>query len=196
MHLAPDEHVLRGQRDLLVALAHVRAHGGQDLVLGQIDLRVEIRHAELAAAPAAGRHLDHAEGRALVRKQNLVARRRMRDVDLPRQLLPGQRLVEQRQRLFRFAAPLDDAVDAEVVEHVVLRDLPAARSADDDLEVRAPRMRLDVANIARVVGVDRLLRDPKIEVYTPAANVTPSGLCVETATTRVFGPMNASRSCG
>jgi hypothetical protein len=31
---------------------------------------------------------------------------------------------------------------------------------------------------------------PKMDVYTPAANVTPSGLWVETATIRVFGPMN------
>src|SRR6185369_17893684 len=38
--------------------------------------------------------------------------------------------------------------------------------------------------------------EPKIDVYTPAANVTPSGLCVETATTRVRGPMNLSRSSG
>ena len=37
---------------------------------------------------------------------------------------------------------------------------------------------------------------PKIDVYTPAANVTPSGLCVEIATTRVFGPMNFGRSSG
>ena len=49
MHLAPDEHVLGGQRDLLVAVADVGADVGEDLVARQIDLRVEIRHAELAA---------------------------------------------------------------------------------------------------------------------------------------------------
>ena len=32
VHLAPDEHVFGRQRDLLVAVAHVGAHGGQDLV--------------------------------------------------------------------------------------------------------------------------------------------------------------------
>jgi hypothetical protein len=38
--------------------------------------------------------------------------------------------------------------------------------------------------------------EPNIDVYTPAANVTPSGLCVEIATTRVRGPMNRSMSSG
>src|SRR5580765_5417817 len=38
--------------------------------------------------------------------------------------------------------------------------------------------------------------DPEIEVYTPAAKLTPSGLCVATATIRVSGPTNFSRSAG
>jgi hypothetical protein len=35
-----------------------------------------------------------------------------------------------------------------------------------------------------------------MEAYTPAANVTPSGLCVETPMARVRGPMNFGRSPG
>ena len=77
VHLPPDEHVLGGQRDLLVAVAHVGADGIHDLVLRHVDLRVEIRQAELAAPAAPGGHLDDAERRALVGKDDALAIVRM-----------------------------------------------------------------------------------------------------------------------
>ena len=161
--LAPDEHVLGGQRDLLVAVADVGADGRHHLVLRHVDLRVEIGHAELAAPAAAGRHLDHAERRALVGEQDLVAILRVHDVDLLRQILAGERLVEQLQHVGRLAPSFDDAVDAQLVPGVGLRDLPAARAADDDLEVPADAgCALMASNSShRVVRVDRLLRRPE-----------------------------------
>ena len=64
----------------------------------------------------------------------LLAIPRMADVDLPRQRLAADRAIEQRHRVGRLAAALDDAVDAELVPGVGLRDLPAAGTADDHLE--------------------------------------------------------------
>ena len=86
--LPPDEHVLRRQRNLLVAFAHVCPHVREDLLARQIDLRIQIRHAELAAPAASRRHLDDAERCALVGKENGVTRNRVADVDLSRQPRP------------------------------------------------------------------------------------------------------------
>ncbi len=71
----------------------------KDLLARQVDLRVEVRHTELAASSAARRHLDHAERRALVGEDDLVTALRMVHVDLLRELLTAQRLIEQGQRL-------------------------------------------------------------------------------------------------
>jgi hypothetical protein len=152
VHLAPDEHVFGRERDLLVAVAHVGANGRHDLVLGQIDLRVEIRHAELAAPAASRRHLDDAEGRALVGEQDLVSIFRMRDVHLLRQLFAGERAIEQRQHIRRLASSFDDAIHAQLFPRVGLCNLPAARSADDHLEILAMWILFDGRKqLARVV---------------------------------------------
>src|SRR5882724_6946762 len=66
MHLAPDEHVFGCERDLLVAFAHVGADGSHYLVLRKIDLRIQVRKTELAAAAASCGHLDDAKRSALV----------------------------------------------------------------------------------------------------------------------------------
>ena len=79
--LTPDEHVFRREGDLLVAVAHVSAHRFHDSVFRQIDLRIQIRNAELAAAAAARGHFDDTERRSRVGKKNRVAFDWMFDVE-------------------------------------------------------------------------------------------------------------------
>ena len=71
--LTPDEHVFGGQRNLRVAVPDVRANGRHDLLLGEIDLWIQVWHAELTATSAPGGHLDDAEGRPLVGEDDLLA---------------------------------------------------------------------------------------------------------------------------
>src|SRR5688500_1132941 len=115
----------------------------EDLFPRQIDLRIEIRHAELAPTPAARRHLDDAERRALVGEDDLVPALRMVHVNRQRELLTAQRLVEQRQRLGRFAPSFDDTVNAQFLIGVVLADLPAARAANYYVVLLPPGVVLD-----------------------------------------------------
>ena len=69
---------------------------------------------------------------------------------------------EQRQRLGRLAASLDDAVHAQLLVGVVLADLPAAGTAHDDLVVLPPRVVLDLReHFAGVMRVDGLLGRPE-----------------------------------
>ncbi len=140
VHLTPDEHVLGRQRNLVVAVAHVGVHARHDLFLRDVDLRIQVRKAELAAAPAAGRHLDDPEGRALVGHEDLVARPGMADFDLPGQVLAADGAARTELIVSADSArPFDDAVDAQVVPGVGLGNLPAAGPADDDLELLAER---------------------------------------------------------
>src|SRR4030095_5098117 len=97
--LSPDEHVFRGQRDLLVTVTYVGADVGEDLLARQIDLRVQVRDTELAAPATSRRHLDHAERGARVGKENRVPCDGMADVELARQRLAGNRFLEERKRL-------------------------------------------------------------------------------------------------
>ena len=126
LHLAPDEHVFGGERNLLVALRHVRAHAHHDFFFRHVNLRVEVGHAELAAAPAARGHLDHAESCPSVGHQDAVARSRVGDVGLARQSFAPDRLAEKLQSFSRLASALDDAVHAQRLEAVRLGYLPAA----------------------------------------------------------------------
>ena len=143
MHLPPDKHVFGGKRNLLVAVSDVGADGIHDLVFGKIDLRVQIGHAKLATTPAAGCHFDHAESRARVGKEDRLALHRMFDFNLARQFLSLDRLSKKLQRLDRFAAPFDDAIDAQFFVSICLDDLPAARTTDDDFKILSKRARLD-----------------------------------------------------
>ena len=95
-------------------------------MLRQIDLRIQIRHAELAAPAAARRHLDDAEGRPLLGKENRVARFRVLDIGAARQRLAAKRHRDELERLLRFAAAFDDAIHAQFLERVGLGDLPTA----------------------------------------------------------------------
>src|SRR6185369_7324848 len=76
VNLTPDEHVFGGERDLLVAFANIGAHGFHDLLFWKIDLRIQIRKTELAAATAAGGHLDHTKRRTLIGEDDAFARSR------------------------------------------------------------------------------------------------------------------------
>ena len=84
VHLTPDEHVLGGERDQFVALLHVGTNRVHDPGFGHINLRIQIGNTELAPATAAGSHLDDAKRRPLVGKQDVVAGRRMYEIDVPR----------------------------------------------------------------------------------------------------------------
>src|SRR6185369_10873980 len=89
--LPPNEHVLCRQTDLFVPVTDVGANRIHYLVLWKIDLRIQIGNTEFASPAAAGRHLDHAEGRAGVREQDRVAFLRMLYVDLLWQFFAGDR---------------------------------------------------------------------------------------------------------
>src|SRR5205823_5890362 len=142
-----------------VPVPHVRADALHDLRLRHVDLRIQIRDAELTAASAAGRHLDDAERGPPFGDENLAALARMADVDPPRQRVAGNRRRKQLQRVGRLRASFDDTVDAEVVPGVGLTDLPSAGAADDYLERVAMAMALDAREqLARVVRINRLGR--------------------------------------
>ena len=87
----------------------------------------------------------------------------------------------------RAKAPGDWVSDVDTASEVAVRDVLAAEAPG-------------IAFFGEESGGERAalgwLVDPQIDVYTPAAKVTPSGLCVETATTRVRGPTNLSKSSG
>lgn len=71
-YLTPNEHVLGGERDLLVPLADIRSHRSHDFLFGNVYLRAEVRHAEVAAASAARGHFDYAESGPLFRDQDAI----------------------------------------------------------------------------------------------------------------------------
>lgn len=144
LHLAPDEHVLSSQRDLFVAIPYVGANSLQHLVLGHIELRVQIWQTELAATPAACGHLHHAKGGALAGEKDFIARLGMAHIYLPGQLLAPERLVENLHGVSRFASTFHHAIDAEFVKQIRLHHLPAARTAHDHLELIAMRIALDL----------------------------------------------------
>jgi hypothetical protein len=142
---------------LLIALAHVGAHGSQDLVARHVNLRIEVGHAEATPAAAAGCHLHDAERGPLVWEQEGLATLRMRDVHLPGELLAAERPLEERQRVLGFAAPFDNAVHAQLFPGVGLRDLPAARSTHYHPETSPVRVPFDIGKqLPRVVRVDGL----------------------------------------
>ena len=126
MHLSPDKHILGRQRDLLVALSDISKHGSHDLIFWQIDLRIEIWYAEFTAAAAAGGHLNNAKCRSRVGEHDRIAIDRMLYDDLTRYLFLTDRFRKQVERIGRFAASVNDTVDAELFVQVGLNDLPAA----------------------------------------------------------------------
>ena len=155
--LPPDEHVLGRQRDLSVAVGDVGPHRLEDALLRQVDLRVEVGRAELAAAPAPGRHLDDAEGGRLVRKDQRAPVGRMGDLHPLREVSAVEGLVEQGDRLGRLAPAVNHTVDPEALVRVGLRDLPRTGPAEQHLERLAMRIRPDpLEQQLRVVRVDRL----------------------------------------
>ena len=158
-HLAPDEHVFGGQRNLFVALGDVRANSDHDLFFGHVNLRVQVGHAELAPSAAARGHFDHAESRAPVGHENPLTRGRVRDVYLARQVFTVERLSEKRQGSGRLAPPFDDRIHAQLREAVGLRNLPAARPAHDDFEIFPEGVVLDAReHLPGVEGIDGLSR--------------------------------------
>ena len=166
--MSPNEHVLGRQRDLLVTIFNVCAYGLENPFLGQVDLRVEVRHAELASASAAGSHFDDAERRGAVRKDQGVPVGWVVDHNLLRQNRSLDRLPEQPDRLFRLTPTIDDAVDPKPLVGVRLCDLPASRTAQNDRERFSVRAALDrVEQLARVVRVDRLTRTSKDRCVHP-----------------------------
>src|SRR5262245_34853261 len=128
VNLSPDEHVFGGERYLFVPLANICADRFHDFTFWHVDLWVQVWYAELAASPASGSHLHHAEGRSLIRKKNSAAVFWMTDFSLARQNFSANRLAEQLKRIDRFAASLDDTIDSEFLKAIGLSNLPAARA--------------------------------------------------------------------
>ena len=87
LDLSPDEHVFCGERNLLITFANIGSNRAQDLLLGQINLRVQVRNTKLATASTAGGHFDHTEGGSGIREENGVPGRGMSGFDLSRQIL-------------------------------------------------------------------------------------------------------------
>src|SRR5262245_50169782 len=86
----------------------------------------------------------------------------MYGVDLFRNRLALERAAEHVDRVGRLRPSAHDAVDPELVVRLSLADLPCARAAEDDLEVRPIRVALDdVEHAARVKCVDGLARAPE-----------------------------------
>src|SRR3984957_429448 len=73
VYLTPDKHVLSGERDQFVTLSYICTHRVHDPPLGQVNLRIQVGHAELAPATTPGSHLHHPESGALVGKQDGIA---------------------------------------------------------------------------------------------------------------------------
>ena len=159
MHLSPDEHILCRERNLLISLTNIRQYRTHDLVFRQIDLRIEIRHTEFAAASTPGCHLDNAKCRSGIGEHDRVAVNRMLYDNFTRNLFLTDRFRKQIQRIGRFASTVNDAVDAKLVVQVSLDDLPTARSANDHFEIVSIIAALDLGKkFTRVMRVDRHLR--------------------------------------
>src|SRR6185369_544513 len=126
VNLTPDEHVFGCERDQLIAFTNVRPDGFHDLIFWKIDLRIQVRQAELATSSAPGGHLDYAESGSLVGEKNAFARSRMFDFDFARQSFAANRLAKQLECVERLAAPFDHAIDAELVIQIGLNNLPTA----------------------------------------------------------------------
>src|ERR1700741_1522464 len=125
-------------------MPHVGPDRVHDLVFGKIDLWIQVGNAELAASPATGRHLDHAEGRSCIGKQNCVTLHRMFYFDAARQIFSRDRFSKQVESLGRLTASFDYAIDAQLFVSVGLNDLPAAGTPNDDFEITAVRAALDL----------------------------------------------------
>src|SRR5581483_8741626 len=81
------------------------------------------------------------------------------DINLARQFLAANGFRKKIKHVVRFAATFDDAVNAVFLVAVRLNDLPAARTADDDLEIAAKRTAFDRREqFLRVMRIDRLTR--------------------------------------
>src|SRR6266536_1224601 len=154
-YLPPDEHIFGSQRDLLVTIADVGAYGSHDVLFGNINLRIEVRHAEVAASSAPRGHLNDAEGGAPVGRENPLSAAGMRDVDLTGQGLPLHCLAKELQAFLRLAAALHYTIDTELLEAVGLDDLPAAGTAYDYFEIVAIGAALDPGEQGfGVMGID------------------------------------------
>ena len=145
LHLTPNEHVFCCQRDLLVPLRNIGMDGGHDAFFGEVDLRIQVRQTELAAATTASGHLDHAERGAVQRKEEIFAPCGVVDIDLARQFLAANRLVKQGHRVLGFASPFNDTIHAELFIGIRVLDLPATRTADNHFEILAMRIVFDLA---------------------------------------------------
>ncbi len=99
VNLSPDEHVFGRQTDLFVAVADVGLDGVHDFLFRKINLRIQIGHAELAAASATCGHFNHAKSRAFVGNQQSFAFLGMADFDFARQFFAVDCFVKQRHRV-------------------------------------------------------------------------------------------------
>jgi hypothetical protein len=126
VHLSPDEHIFRRERDLAVAIADICLNSAKDPFLRKIYLGVEIRQTELAPSAATGGHFDNTEGRSFVGKENAVAILGMADIHLGGQVFAVDRAAKAIQRVGRFAPSFDYPIDSELTLAAGLRDLPPA----------------------------------------------------------------------
>ncbi len=136
----PDEHVLRRQRNLLVAGGDVPRHRLHDFFLRYRNARIQVGLTECAAAAAPGRHLDDAEGRPRLWHDQGPGVVRVIGVEPGRQRFPDERPVKQFDDVTALGAAADNGVDTEVRVRIGLVNLPRARAAQDDGEL-VPRLR-------------------------------------------------------
>ncbi len=68
-------------------------------------------------------------------KRIAFAIHRMFDFDASRQFFSLDRFAKELERVGRFAAPFDDAIDTQFFVSIGLNDLPATGTADDHFEI-------------------------------------------------------------
>ena len=119
---------------------------------GEVDLRIQIRQAELAATAAACGHFYNPECCAMNREREDPRVGGVVNFDFARQFLTTNGLVEQGHRVLGFASPFNNAVHAQFFVGVCVLDLPSARTADNHLKILAIGIFLDLAEeLTRIV---------------------------------------------
>src|SRR5262245_64069239 len=72
LHLTPDKHVLCCQRDLLISLRDIGENSRNDALLGEVDLRIEVRQTALTSSSAARGHIDVTTRGGLMRSLTFI----------------------------------------------------------------------------------------------------------------------------
>src|SRR5262245_36325905 len=166
LHLTPDKHVLCCQRDLLISLRDIGANSRHDALLGEVDLRIEVRQTELTSASAARGHLDHAERGAMQREKQFLAPCRVVNVYFTRQFFASNGLMKQGHRVFGFASPFNDTIHAQFFVRMCILDLPTARPPHNYFEILTIEVVLDLAKeqtgVVRVDGHTRRPEDGRV----------------------------------